>query len=78
MATIVEGEATEKAEIVLVGFTSSNVTIQGGDSHIVHDIAGQVFSTTDRVIANLRYKPGDISYKIHDPFTIRALLPYPF
>ena len=54
-----------------------DIAIEWDDSTVVHDIAGQVFPSSNRVIAEFCYKPRHIRNRIHDPFRIRSLLMHP-
>ena len=61
MATIVKWYAAEGTEIIFVGFTGFHIIFQGFYSMVVDDVPGEMFSTSDRVIPDLRYKPDHIS-----------------
>jgi len=75
VTAIVGGQTAEKAQIIVIA--SSDVTIQWGDSSVFHQVMGEIFTTTDRMIANFPCEPGHIRHEIHDPFTIRPLLANP-
>lgn len=53
------------------------VTIEMGDSTVIHDEAGKIFTSSDGEIADFRYKPGDIRDKIDDSFRGRSPLANP-
>lgn len=68
-----ESLTAEETEIVFIRFTSLMVTIEMGDSMVIHDVAGKIFTSSDGVIADFR----DIRDKIDDSFRGRSALANP-
>lgn len=77
MATVVEGQAAEKTQIIFIRFTCLDVTIKRGDATIIHDITGKIFSSSDGMIADFRDEPSDVCHKINHPFGVWLLLANP-
>ena len=72
MAAVVESEAAEKTQVVLIWLAFSDMAIQHVDSMVLSNVARQVFSRTDQMITKFPHKPRHIRDKIYHPFTIAA------
>ena len=77
MATIVEGEGSDKREIILVGFTGFRIIFQGFYSAVISGVPRQVFFSTIGMIPELPNKARHISYQICHSFTALPLLAEP-